>query len=232
MRSIVLRLLAVLALTAAIIPATALHAKEMPAIVLGGSELALIGPENHDWLNKDSQLGLKLAPSRYKNVLKHFISLYAAPGGKNIFKPYNNHGGIFYVGPKSKLWTVEEFAAVKNTLLGPGAGAGEGDQAARAYLQEFLREGVGFDLPNRKTKKYLERIRKAKVLEDGPGSLILAYRHKEDGQKDRYVVLSLTLLRGKLLGTAYYQFAPGKKERKRADELTLAWQQALTQAHI
>ena len=231
MRSTALLLGALLLITA-LIPAGILPASNIPAYTLGGSELQLIGPENHPRVNKDSQLGLKLVPSRYKNAIKHVIGLYSPPASNSMFKPYNNYGGIFYVGSKHRNWSAEEFSKLKSMLLSPEQQQDEESlAAARAYLQEFLREGLGYDLPNRKTKKYLERLRNASVLDESPHSVVMAFRHKEAGQKDKYVVMSLAMLKGKLIGTVYYQVDPGKKERRRADGLTISWQKALIEAN-
>ncbi|MDL2307040.1 hypothetical protein LJC48_03310 [Desulfovibrio sp. OttesenSCG-928-C06] len=232
MRFNILRLLGVLVVIAALLPAGITSAKEIPAYELGGSELKLFGPSTHRWVDKDSQFALKLAPARYKNVIQHVICLYAPPSSNTIFKPYNNYGGVFYVGSRHKDWTEEEFAHLKSMLLVHGQERAEEDVLkAQAYLQEFLREGVGFDLPNRKKQKYYDRLQKTTVLQEDARSIILSLRHKESGKKDKYIVMSLALLRGKLIGTVYYQVDPGKKDRLRADELTTAWQKALISAN-
>lgn len=212
-------------------PATAgaaLPGAEPAQYNLGGRIIKLSGPAEHRWVDKDSILGLKLAPARYEKVVTHMISIYAREPGLSLTRPYHNYGALFFVGPKDKIWTEAEFAELKRQLLPGPEIMDKAEQARRhEFLRQFLREGVGFKLTRGKSKKYYERVQQATVLRDTPRSLALSLLQRKKDEKDKLVTMSLSLVQGKLVGTLYYQIDPGQTATARSRQQTLDWQDAL-----
>lgn len=199
---------------------------------LGEQTIKLSGPTGHRWVDKDSLLALKLAPSRYDKVVAHMISIYARDAGNSLTRPYHNYGALFFVGPRDKVWNATEFAELKRLLMPGAEDASQLELAERhEFLRRFLREGVGFKLTRGKAKKYYERVQKATVLRDDPQGLALSLLQQKKGEKDKLVTMSLSLVRGKLVGTLYYQIDPGQTATARSRQQTLDWQDRLLQAN-
>ncbi|MDR1124959.1 MAG: hypothetical protein LBM64_02705 [Deltaproteobacteria bacterium] len=213
-------------------PAAAGAALEPLQYSLGDRIIKLSGPAGHHWVDKDSILALKLVPPRYEQAVTHMISLYAREASLSLTRPYHNYGALFFVGPKDKIWTEGEFAELKRQLM-PGGPAADKDELEERYefMRRFLREGVGFKLTRGKAKKYYERLQKATVLRDAPQGLALSLLQQKKGEKDTLITLSLSLARGKLVGTLYYQIDPGQTATARSRQQTLDWQDALMTAN-
>lgn len=213
--------------------ASPLRAATEPAFfTLGEARLRVAGPEQHNRVNKSANLGLKLAPARYEGMIGHLLSVYSSPMGASITKLYNNYGGIFFVGPENKSWTGAELARLRDFLLSVKDGDTERAAVESEFLRQLLGEGVDFKISESKARKYYGQLKDVRLLHDGPDALAVSLRLKKKGEKEKYVTLSLSLVKDKLLGTVYYQVAPNRDERKRADGLTLKWQQALLAANV
>lgn len=212
---------------------TALAASGPDSHTLGDTTVHFSRPDSkHDWVNKNSDLGLKFIPARYAPVIRHVISIYARDSFNSPTKAYNNHCAVFFIGPRDKIWSIQDFAELKDRLM-PRPEPPEGDEleAEGEYLLKTLEDGVGLKMPKRKAKKYYLRLQQSTVLRDTPDAVALTLRHKKKGEKDKQITMSLALVNGKLLGTVYYQVSPGKKERTRVANLTLVWQDALISAN-
>lgn len=212
-------------------PVTA-HAVEPDSYTLGETRLQLKGPAKHSWINKKTFAALLLVPERYKGLAGHALAFYS-PGSIN--KPtrmYDNHAALFHLGPQNKSWTKEDFALMKAKLM-PGK-ADRGQEAVKKgeqFLRQFLDKQADYAVSTRRAKKYYKRLQQAEVLHDAQNAVVLAYRHKKKGKRDKYVTLSLCLVRDKVIGTAYYQVDPGGKERERSRQLTLDWQKSILDAN-
>lgn len=207
------------------------QAAEMQRFSLGDAKLMLGGPEGHAPLAKKQVPALLLVPDRYRGLLKHVLSFYAAEAINKPSKIYNNHGALFYMGSSKKTWSKQDLTELKTKLM-PGAQAEGGELKERQeFMRRFLKQEADFAISRRKAEKYYDRLQQCVVLDDGEQGLVLGCRHKKKGEKDKYVTMSLTLVRDKLIGTAYYQVAPGRKERSRAAQMTRDWQKALLEAN-
>lgn len=213
------------------LPGQAVASREPVQYNLGGTLVTLAPLPEHKWVNKKYDIGFKFTPERYSDVVDHMISVYAYSSSGSLSKLYNNYGTIFYVGPQDRIWTEEDFAFIKARLL-PGAVL---DDAARgeamAYMRTFLREGMGYKLSSSKTRRYFGYLQEATVISEGPESVVLGLRIKKKDEKTKYVTMSLSLVKEKLLGTLYYQVKPSSQEKERARLLTQSWQEALVAAN-
>lgn len=206
-------------------------AREPSRHALGGTTLELAAPQDHKWVNKKSDIGLKLAPDRYSNLIDHLVSVYALSATGSLSKLYNNYCALFYVGPAEKHWEQEDFAELKKHLLAGKNAPDEGKAEAIDYMRALLRDGLGYKISSSKSRKYFAYLQEAKVLGEEPDSVLLALRIKKKGEKTKYVTVSLSLVKNRLLGTLYYQVAPNNKERERVRTLTQDWQAALIDAN-
>lgn len=206
--------------------------KEPKIHTLGDTVVNLAGPSKHSWVNKEWEIGLKLAPKRYSGLLDHIISFYSYPESQGtLSKMYNNYCALFYVGPSDKIWTAEDFADIKQHLLPRGDKSDEEKAAAMEYMRELLGNGVDYKLSSSKTRRYYGYLQEAAVLGEGPDSIMLGLRIKKKGEKAKYVTMSLTHVKDKLIGTVYYQVAPKGAERERAGALTKSWQETLMEVN-
>lgn len=217
--------------TALFVSGPAQAAREPTRYTLGATTLELVAPTAHKWIDKRSEIGLKLAPERYSGLIDHLISIYALSSTGSITKLYNNYCALFYVGPPEKDWSAADFAALKSRLLNAREASEEEQAAGREYLRAFLLEGLGYKISSSKSRKYYAYLRDVALIRDEPEALLLSLRIRKKGEKTKHVTVSLSLVRGKLLGTLYYQVAPGGRERERAQAVTKAWQEALIAAN-
>lgn len=223
--------ISVLLLLLLALPGQTLAAREPTQHNLGGTPVKLAPPPEHKWVNKKSDIGFKFTPERYSDVVDHMISVYSYSSSGSLSKLYNNYGAIFYVGPPDRTWTAEDFTLVKTRLLPGAVQDDEGRAEAMEYMRAFLRDGVGYKLSSSKTRRYFAYLQEATVISESPESLVMALRIKKKGEKTKYVTVSLSLVKEKLLGTLYYQVKPNGKERERARLLTQSWQEALVAAN-
>jgi hypothetical protein len=214
------------------VPRPGLAAEGQQRYTLGETKLSLPGPKQHSWNNPKTYPPLVLVPKRYKGLTRHLLALYASPSLNNFSKMYNNHGALFFMGSAKKTWTKEEFALLKAKLMPVKTEWGEAElQDREQFFKKFLAERADLKIPKRKVKTYYGRLQQSVVLYDTETAVALAYRHKKKGEQDKYFTVSLSLVRDKLIGTAYYQVAPDSKEQQRADNLTLDWQQIIIESN-
>lgn len=206
-------------------------AKEPRSHTLGDTVLELAVPQGHKWVNKNSEIGFKLAPERYSDLISHLVSVYAFSSSGSLSKLYNNYCALFYVGPAEKKWEPADFAEMKKHLLVGKNATDEEKTLAMEYMRALLHDGVGYKISSSKSRKYYGYLKDATVISDDPESVLLALRIKKKGEKTKYVTMSLSLVRNKLLGTLYYQVSPSGKERERVKNLTQAWREALINAN-
>lgn len=224
-------LLALLSLFAfSLYGANAAFSAEPESYAIGNTRLVLQGPPKHSWINKKGFTALWLVPERYKGLVGHAVAFHSNGSLNKPTRMYNNHGALFFLGPENKVWTKEDFAALKAKLM-PAKKEQEAVAEGERFLRQFLDEDADFKISSRKAKKYYKRLQQAYVLYDAEDAVVLAYRHKKKGERDKYVTLSLSLVRDKIIGTAYYQVDPGSKERERSEKMTLEWQQAILNAN-
>lgn len=215
-----------------IIPGGVQAASEPDSYTIGETRLNLKGPANHVWVNKKSVAALMIVPDRYKGLTRQLLSIYSSGSTNSFSKMYNNHGALFFVGSPKKVWTNEDFTFLKTKLMPTSIPGSDAETLEREqFLRDFLAKNAAFEIPGRKAKKYYGRLLRASVLYESDTSVILAYRHKKKGEKDKFITLSLALVQDKLIGTAYYQVDPDKKERERAAQMTIAWQKSILQAN-
>ena len=214
------------------VPRPGLAAEDPQQYTLGNTKLSLPGPESHNWNNPKTYPPLAFVPKRYKGLTRHLLALYSSPSINNFSKMYNNHGALFFMGSAKTTWTKEEFALIKAKLMPVKTELSEAEvQDREHFFKIFLAERADFETPDRRVKKYYGRLQQSVVLYDTETAVALAYRHKKKGEQDKYVTVSLSLVRNKLIGTAYYQVAPNDRERQRADNLTLDWQQSIIKSN-
>lgn len=203
---------------------------------LGGQNLNLFHPDGHVWVNKDAKLILKLLPARYNPLIGHFISLHRKPftkadglnKGAQARKPYNNYCGLVYLGPPDKVWTQAELTEMKKHLL-PAETPPPQNRAIQEgeYLRRLMKYAVGYEISAERGRRYYERLQQAKVLENTTNSVVIQMPYRKPPKKDRYVTFSIFLVKGKLLGTVYYQNDPSLQELHQVKDLTIAWKGGL-----
>lgn len=212
-------------------PDTGHSASAPKRVKLDGVKIAVMAPAGHSWFNKDTDIMLKMAPQKYQGLISHVLSLYSFDDTrKKPSRIYNNYCGIFYIGPEEKDWTPRDFSELKKYLMPHGV-SGKNEPEAVAYMLTLVREGVDYDLPKRKGAQYFDYVQSARTVCDDPENLILSLRLKKPKEREKHVVFSLALVKGKVLGTIYYQVSANGDERERAIDATRSWQQALLAAN-
>ena len=211
---------------------SALAATAPQSLTLGGTRIILAEPPEHVWINKKREIALLLAPKRYRNLIPHIASIYAYPSHNSLAAAYNNYSCLFFVGPKNKVWTKQDFAELTRYLLPEGKEQDAAHTAeGSAFLRALLRDGMQFDVSEKRSEKYFAAVHQGIVLAQSPTSAVVARHNKEKGQKNTHAILALALIRDKLIGLAYYQVAPDAMERERAERAVAAWQKELIAAN-
>lgn len=215
--------------------AVALPAQAQPTHKqLGKTSITLAAPVGHSWVNPKTELALNLLPKRYKGLAGHAITIFSYSSLNSLMKLYNNYCTLFYIGKMDKSWSQQELQELKEYLLVPKGKilSGEVLDANSEYLHLFLENSMDFSISSKKAKKYYSQLQDHEVLLNNEHGLVLSLRIKKAGEKTKYVFISLTLVKDKLLGTVYYQVRPGSKERERAATLTKNWQKSILQANM